>query len=275
MCPELESQHDGTTVHNDCYGGTCDVRYEEISAIGVLGGGVMGGGIAQTAATFGYRVTVVEVSEELCERSRNVIVEGRFGLRRGLERGKLSQEQYDAAIGNLAFTTSRGKLSDVDLLIEAIPENLELKQRVFGELDRVVNPRAIFASNTSGYVIADLARDASPSRKPLFIGMHWFSPAPVMKAVEIVVMPETSPETEDAITRLTTRFEHVPIRVKDAPGRYGFIANRIWEQAYNEAQRIYEEGLATKADIDAAMRYGYGWPAGLFESIEGVTSGWQ
>ena len=251
------------------------MKYEDVRSVGVVGGGVMGGGIAQTAATFGYEVFVVDVNPEVCERSRQTVVEGRYGLRRGMERGKLTQEQFEAAVANLHFGTDREVLRDVDVLIEAVPENLDLKQRLFAEMDALVKPEAIFASNTSGYVIAELARDVSPSRRPLFIGMHWFSPAPVMKAVEIVVTPETSAETEDTITKMTRRFNHEPIRVLDAPGRYGFIANRIWEQAYSEAQRILQEGLATKEDIDAAMRYGYGWPAGPFESVEGFTKGWQ
>jgi 3-hydroxybutyryl-CoA dehydrogenase len=251
------------------------LKFEQVQTIGILGGGVMGGGIAQTAATFGYRAIVVEISDELCDASRETIVNGRYGLQRGLERGKLTQQQFESALANLEFTTDPRRLAEVELLIEAVPEILELKQRIFAEMDGIVRPDAIFASNTSGYVIAEVGRDLRPARRPLFLGMHWFSPAPVMKGVEIIVTPATSEETYATVVAVTERMGHETIRLNDAPGRYGFIANRIWGQAYEEATRIFEEGIATKQDIDRAMKLGYGWPAGPFEGVEGFSRGWQ
>ncbi len=249
--------------------------YNEIKRIGVIGGGQMGGGIGQVAATFGYDVTIRDVSEEAIARGRSITVDGRFGLKRGLERGKLTQEQYDWTTAHLRYTTRMEDLADVDMIIEAVPEDLALKQRVFADLDRIVRPGAIFASNTSGYVIAELARDVSPERRKRFIGMHWFSPAAVMKAVEIVVTPDVEQEVVDALVAMVKRFEHVPQLVKDAPGRYGFIANRIFEAAVREARAIRDEGLATEEDIDAAMRYGYGWPVGPLEEGRLEGQAWQ
>jgi len=251
------------------------LRFDQIKTIGILGGGVMGGGIAQTAASYGYRAIVIDVSEELCETSRDTLINGRYGLKRGVERGKITWSQYETAVANLEFGTDPTLLKDVELLIEAVPEILELKQRILGEMDGIVRPDAIFSSNTSGYVIADVARNVSEARRPLFIGMHWFSPAPVMRGVELVVMPETAEETYEAVAGVAERMQHEVIRVNDAPGRYGFIANRIWGQAYEEARRIFEEGIATREAIDRAMKLGYGWPAGPFEGVEGFTRGWQ
>ena len=251
------------------------MKFDDIKTIGILGGGVMGGGLAQTAATHGYRTIVVDVSDDVCEASRNTIVDGRYGLRRGIERGKITFAQYEAAMQRLEFTTDPARLADVELLIEAVPEILELKQRIFGEMDSIVRRDAIFASNTSGYVITEVARNVSPERRPLFIGMHWFSPAPVMKGVEVILTPETSEATYEAVAAVTVQMQHEPIRLNDAPGRYGFIANRIWGQAYEEATRIFEEGIATREAIDRAMKLGYGWPAGPFEGVEGFARGWQ
>lgn len=251
------------------------MRFEDIKKVGIVGGGQMGGGIGQVFATYGYDVTLKDVSDEAIARGKSITFEGRFGLKRGFERGKLSQEQYDWATNHYRYTTNIDDLADVDLIVEAVPENLELKQKVFAELDKVVKPDAIFASNTSGYVIAELARDVSPERKKQFIGMHWFSPAQVMKAVEIVWTPENSQELVDTFVKLVRKFEHEPQIVKDAPGTYGFIANRVFEAAEKEARKILAEGLATKEDIDAAMRFGYGWPAGPIESSELISNAWQ
>jgi 3-hydroxyacyl-CoA dehydrogenase len=235
----------------------------------------MGSGIAQALAVGGCRVTVRDLNEDLLEKSRHTITEGRYGLERGVERGKTSREEADAALGRLAWTTSVGDLKNVDLVIEAVPEDLELKKKVFLELDGAIKPEAVFATNTSGLAIADLNKAVSGERRSKFIGMHWFSPAPVMKLVEIIHAPETAEDTIQALESLCQRSGKVSIRVKDAPGRYGFVANRIYFAAVREAQKVLEEGIASVEDINKAMVYGFNWPVGPLAMIEGATKGWQ
>ena len=246
-----------------------------INTIGVIGGGVMGSGIAQALAVGGARVTVRDLNEQLIAKSRSTIVDGRYGLKRGVERGKTSQEDADAALGRLAWTTSLDDLKNVDLIVEAVPEDMELKRKVFGELDGIAGAATIFASNTSGLAISELNKAVSEERRARFIGMHWFSPAPVMKLVELVHAPETSEETIQALESLCQRAGKATVRVKDAPGRYGFIANRIYFAAVREAQAVLSEGIATPEDINKAMVFGFNWPVGPLAMVEGATKGWQ
>lgn len=247
----------------------------KIDTVGVVGGGVMGSGIAQALAVGGCRVTVRDLDQQLIEKARATIIDGRYGLNRGVERGKTTREEADAALARLSFTTDLGDLRDVDLVIEAVPEQLDLKKKVFRELDAIVKPEAIFASNTSGLAIQEIAKEVSEARRPKFIGMHWFSPAPVMKLVEIVHAQETSEETIAALEELCQRVGKVSIRVKDAPGKYGFVANRIYFAAVREAQAVLAEGIATAEDINKAMVHGFNWPVGPLAMVEGATKGWQ
>jgi 3-hydroxybutyryl-CoA dehydrogenase len=246
-----------------------------INTVGVLGGGVMGSGIAQALASGGCHVTIRDVNDELLDKSRSTIVDGRYGLKRGVERGKLSQEDADAVLSRLSWTAELEDLKDVDLLIEAVPENIDLKKQVFGEVDGIVKASGIFASNTSGLAICDLNKAVSEERRPQFIGMHWFSPASIMKMVELVHAPETSEETIQALEELCQRADRVSIRVKDAPGKYGFVANRIYFAAVREAQKVLEEGIASVEDINKAMVYGFNWPVGPLAMVEGARKGWQ
>jgi 3-hydroxybutyryl-CoA dehydrogenase len=246
-----------------------------IKTIGVVGGGVMGSGIAQALAVGGAQVTIRDVNDEMIAKSRSTIVDGRYGLERGVERGKTSRADADAALKRLSWTTDVAGLAKVDLIIEAVPEDLELKKRVFGDLDRVVDAGAIFASNTSGLAISDLNKAVAEARRPRFIGMHFFSPAPVMKLVEIIHAPETSEETIATIEEMCARAGKATVRAKDAPGRYGFIANRIYFAAVREAQKVLEEGIATPEDINKAMVMGFNWPVGPLAMIEAATKGWQ
>jgi 3-hydroxybutyryl-CoA dehydrogenase len=247
----------------------------EVNSIGVIGGGVMGSGIAQALAVGGARVTIRDLNEQFIEKSRSTIVDGRYGLKRGVERGKTTQEDADAALSRLSFTTSLEDLKDADLIIEAVPEDLELKKKVFAELDGIAAPETMFASNTSGLAISDLNKAITEERRKRFIGMHWFSPAPVMKLVELVHAPETAEQTIQALESLCQRAGKATVRVKDAPGRYGFIANRIYFAAVREAQKVLEEGIATPEDINKAMVFGFNWPVGPLAMVEGATKGWQ
>jgi len=247
----------------------------EINSVGILGGGVMGSGIGQALAQGGLKVTIRDLNDELIAKARSTIVDGRYGLKRGVEREKISQEQMDAALANLSFTTKLDDLKDVDLVIEAVPEDLDLKKKVWAEMDGIVQPEAVFATNTSGLAISDLNQAVSESRRPRFIGMHWFSPAPIMKLVELVYAPDTAEETIQALESLCQRIGKVSVRVKDAPGKYGFIANRIYFAAVREAQAVLAEGIASAEDINKAMVYGFNWPVGPLAMVEGARKGWQ
>jgi 3-hydroxyacyl-CoA dehydrogenase len=247
----------------------------EINSIGVIGGGVMGAGIAQALAVGGCTVTVRDLNEQLIEKARSTIEDGRYGLKRGVERGKTTQADADAALARLSFTTSLDDLRSVDLIVEAVPEDLELKKKVFAEVEGVAGPDTVFASNTSGLAISEINKAVSDTRRPRFIGMHWFSPAPVMKLCELVYAPETADETIQALESLCQRIGKASVRVKDAPGRYGFIANRIYFAAVREAQKVLEEGIATPEDINKAMVFGFNWPVGPLAMVEGATKGWQ
>jgi 3-hydroxyacyl-CoA dehydrogenase len=247
----------------------------QIKTVGVLGGGVMGAGIAQALAVGGAKVAIRDLNDELVEKARSTIVDGRYGLKRGVERGKTSQEDADAALANLSFTTKLDDLKDVDMIVEAVPEDLDLKKKIFAELDGIVKANAVFASNTSGLVIGELNQAVSDARRPRFIGMHWFSPAPVMKLVELVHAPDTAEETTQALESLCQRSGKISIRVKDAPGKYGFVANRVYFAAVREAQQVLAEGVASAEDINKAMVAGFNWPIGPLAMVEGATKGWQ
>jgi 3-hydroxyacyl-CoA dehydrogenase len=249
------------------------MKVDDIKLIGVMGGGVMGGGIAQTCAVAGFNVRVRDISDEMIEKTRDTMIEGRFGLRGAVEREKLTQQQMDDAIARLSFTTDVADLRDADVIIEAVPEDLELKKKVFAELDALVKPQAVFATNTSGFAISDLNK--AVGRKDKFIGMHWFSPAFVMRLIEIIYAPETSEDTIRLIEELGARMGKETVRVKDAPGAYGFVANRIYFAAVAEARKVLAEGIATEDDINRAMRIGFNWPVGPLEMVAGARKGWQ
>jgi 3-hydroxyacyl-CoA dehydrogenase len=192
-----------------------------------------------------------------------------------VERGKTSQEQMDSAIANLSFTTKLEDLKDADLIVEAVPENLELKKKLWAEVDGIVQAEAVFATNTSGLVIGELNQAVAESRRPRFIGMHWFSPAPIMKLVELILAPETADETIQALESLCARIGKASVRAKDAPGKYGFIANRVYFAAVREAQAVLAEGIASAEDINKAMVSGFNWPVGPLAMVEGARKGWQ
>ena len=179
----------------------------------------------------------------------------------------------DEALDRVSFTTEMEELRDADLIIEAVPEDMELKRKVYAELDSLIKPEAVFASNTSGFAISEL--NQAVARKERFIGMHWFSPAFVMRLIEIIYAPETSEETIKLLEAVGAKLGKETIRVKDAPEAYGFVANRIYFAAVAEARKVMDEGVASVDDINAAMRFGFNWPAGPLEMIAGARKGWQ
>jgi 3-hydroxybutyryl-CoA dehydrogenase len=244
-----------------------------VRQVGVLGGGVMGGGITQVLAAAGYDVVVRDVSQEVLERTLHTVVDTKFGLRRSVELGKLDAGELQPTIDRIALTTDVDDLAGVDFVIEAIPERLELKQQAFAELDRIVNAAAIFTSNTSGFVIAEIARDVSEERRTRFAGMHFASPVPAMRMCEVVSTPEASETTIATVCAVAQRMGKVVCMVKDAGGTYGFILNRVFAAARREADRIVDAGIATREDVDKAMMTGRNWPVGFYGS-RGVRSGW-
>lgn len=256
------------------------MKLEDVKSIGVVGAGVMGGGISQSAILAGYKVICRDLTDEILERTRDTIANGRFGLKGGVERGKQTQEEMDQAMARLTLTTKVEDLKDCDLIIEAIGggedgrlENKPLKLKVWAELDKLVKKEAAFASNTSVFTITDLA--AATERKERFVGMHLFSPANIMKLVEVTYTADTSEETIKLIEDLSKSMGKTPVRVKDVPGDTGFIGNRVFGAARREAQKIVDEGIATAEDVDTAMMLGFNWPAGPIGMGLGARSGWK
>jgi 3-hydroxybutyryl-CoA dehydrogenase len=250
------------------------MKLDDVKTIGVMGGGVMGGGIAQVSAIAGYDVVVRDLNDELIEATRDAVFESRWGMKRAVEIGKLGFDVATEAMQRVSFTTDPKDLAEVDLLIEAVPERLELKQQVFAELDGIVKPEAIFASNTSGFVIAEIARDVSDARKALFAGMHYSNPVPTMKMCEVIYTPETSEETIETARGVAERQGKAVSLVKDAPGSYGFLLNRIFAAAKREADVIVDAGIASEEDIDKAMMTGRNWPSGFYGSRGGIGKQW-
>lgn len=241
--------------------------------IGVMGAGVMGAGIAQVMAVAGHDVVCYDISTDALDAGRTGVDTGRFGVRGSVERGKITAEEADAAVARIDFTSDVESLYAVDVIIEAIPERLDLKVSTFRELDRNCPESTILASNSSGFPISALA--AATDRPDRVIGWHWASPAPVMKMAEIVVGPATSEATRDTIVGLAQAAGKNPVVVKDAPMAWGYVANRVYFSMVREAQAVVREGLATREEVDQLMMDCFRWPAGPFGMTRGAGSGWS
>jgi 3-hydroxybutyryl-CoA dehydrogenase/3-hydroxyacyl-CoA dehydrogenase len=233
----------------------------------------MGAGIAQVMAVAGHEVVCHDVSADALAAGRAGVDTGRFGVASAVARGKLTGEQAQEALARLDFTGDVSALYETDIVIEAIPERLDLKVTVLRELDRHCSERTILASNSSGFSIAGLA--AATDRGDRLVGWHWASPAPVMKLAEIVRAPSTSDETVDAVVALARRAGKNPIVVKDSAMAWGYVANRVYGAMVREAIRVADEGIATREEIDALMTDCFRWPAGPFGMARGATSGWR
>ncbi len=247
---------------------------DQIRSMGIVGGGVMGGGIAQIMALAGLDVLVRDLSDEIIAATRAEIVDRKWGLKRSVEKGKISFDQALEAMDRIRFTTDIADLADADFLIEAVPEDLALKQEVFAELDRLVNPNAVFASNTSGLVIADIFDKVSPARRRRALGMHFSNPVPVMRMCEIVYTPDTDESVIELARNVAGRAGRAICMVRDTPGTYGFILNRVFAAARREAVQIVEDGIASEEDVDRAMMTGRNWPAGFFGHRGGIGKQW-
>ncbi len=226
----------------------------EIKKIGVLGAGTMGNGIAQVSALSGHEVVMRDIEDRFLESGMNAI---KKSLSKGVEKGKLAQEQMDDALSRIRTTLNVEDLKDVDLVIEAVIENVDLKKGVFKELDELVRDDVVFASNTSSISITELG--AATKRPDKFIGMHFMNPVPIMKLIEIIRGMETSDETTKAIVALSEKMGKIPVEVNDYPG---FVSNRILMPMINEAIFCVQEGVGTVESIDSVMKLGMNHPLG-------------
>ncbi len=234
----------------------------DINKVGVVGCGLMGSGIAQIAAQAGCDVVVREVDEALCAKGKGKIE--KF-LGKAVEKGKMTEEDMNAVLGRMTFTTELSGFSECDLVVEAIIENLDIKRELFAELDTICPPHTVFASNTSSLSVGDMA--ASTNRAANFVGLHFFNPVPLMKLVEVVRTLETSDEAFDASCAFGEKVGKVVVRAKDSPG---FVVNLLLVPYLLDAIRALESGVATKEDIDAGMKLGCGHPMGPLELLDFV-----
>ncbi|RJR23184.1 MAG: 3-hydroxyacyl-CoA dehydrogenase family protein [Desulfobacteraceae bacterium] len=233
----------------------------EIKKIGVVGAGTMGNGIAQTAAQIGCQVVMRDVEDRFVEKGISSIE--KF-LSKSVEKGKLEAKEKDAILGRITGTTDMGKLADVDFVIEAVLEDIELKKKVFKQLDEICRPDVILASNTSSMSLTEIA--TATKRQDKVCGMHFFNPVPIMKLVEVIKGFYTSDETIATTTALAKKMGKITVEVKkDSPG---FIVNRIMIPHMLEAIKIAEEGVATIQDIDLAVKNGLNYPMGPFELMD-------
>lgn len=234
----------------------------KIKKVGVLGCGLMGAGIAEVCARAGYQTLVREVSEGLLEKG---LARVQRSLDRAVGKGKLAEAERDKALGRLGGVVDLEELESCDLVIEAIVENVEEKRKIFTNLDRLVQDKAIFASNTSSLTITQLA--VATSRPQRFVGLHFFNPVPVMRLVEVVRTLLTDDATvEDAVGFVESLGKH-PVRCGD---RSGFVVNRLLVPYLLDAIRVYEEGLGSLEDLDDAMKLGCGYPMGPFALLDFV-----
>ena len=228
----------------------------EIKKVGVLGCGLMGAGIAQTAASAGFETTVREVSEELLQKGFAAIEKS---LERFAAKGTITPEQQKETRDRLFGTTSFDDLADCDIVIEAIIENLEEKQNTYRQLDATCKPDTIFASNTSSLSITQMMVATSQKRQQRFIGMHFFNPVPLMKLVEVVRTILTAPDVYEEAVAFGKNLGKVPVRASD---KTGFIVNRLLVPYMLDSIRALEEGVGSIVDIDNAMKLGCGYPMG-------------
>ncbi len=226
----------------------------EIKNVAVAGAGTMGNGIAHVFAAKGFNITLLDTTEDLVKRGVETI---RGNLARQVKKGLITEEEQNATMSRIKPTTDTRTLSSSHLVIEAIFEDLQIKNRFWSDVDKVCPPEVIFASNTSSLPITQIA--AATSRKDKFIGMHFMNPVPLMKLVEVIRGMATSDETCHTIENLCLRLEKTPVEVNDYPG---FVANRILMPMINEAIFTLMEGVSSRDEIDTVMKLGANHPMG-------------
>ena len=222
--------------------------------IGVIGAGTMGSGIAQLAATAGYEVIIRDINQEVLEKGLTKIEKN---LDRSIKKDRLDESEKEEILARIDTVIEYGSLAEVDLVIEAAPEDLSLKQELFKKLDSICKPEAILATNTSALSITELA--TVTERPDKVIGIHFFNPVPVMDLVEIIRALPTSDQTFEIASKFAKDLDKSPVEVEEAPG---FVVNRILVPMINEAVFILSEGVASAEDIDTAMKKGANHPIG-------------
>jgi 3-hydroxybutyryl-CoA dehydrogenase len=230
----------------------------EIKNVAVLGGGLMGTGIAQVVAVGGYRVSVYDIAEAILAKSQGTVAKQLNGA---VAKGRMIQEDAKNALERISFTIDlKTAVGDADYIIEAVPEILDLKKKILAEVDDLAKMTAVFASNTSELSIELLA--SATGRKDRVIGTHWFYPPHIMRLVEVVVTSSTSDETLKATLDFCGKIGKETVVCKDVPG---FITSRAISALITECMRLYDEGVASFEDIDKAMRLGFNHPIGPFQ----------
>ncbi|KAA8923384.1 3-hydroxyacyl-CoA dehydrogenase NAD-binding domain-containing protein [Thermoplasma sp.] len=232
----------------------------DIRKTAVVGSGVMGQGIAQVFARSGFPVTIIDIREDILANAVRSIREGRYGLMNLVRKGTMTQDEVDKIMERIRTSTSYDSLSDSDIVVEAVPENLDLKRKVFVEIEKHVGENTIIASNTSGITIAEIAQDIE--RKERAVGMHWFNPAGIMKLIEVVRAKMTSEEVLNTVVDFSKKIGKTPVVVADVPG---FFTTRFIEGWLLAAIRSYEANVASKTDIDTMAKLAFGFPMGPFE----------
>jgi len=235
-----------------------------IKTVGVLGAGLMGSGIAQVCAQSGFTTKVREVSDALCQRGK-ASIEKSFARAIEKSKGKVTEADRDGAMSRLSFTTNLRDLADCDIVIEAVVEDIEVKNAMWKELDGLCPPHSIFASNTSSLTIAAMA--AATTRPGNMVGLHFFNPVPVMKLVEVVRTVTTSDATFDTAYAFARQLGKEPIAAKD---NSGFVVNLLLVPYLVDAINALEHGVATVEDIDKGMMLGTGYPMGPFTLLDFV-----
>ena len=235
---------------------------EKIRKVAVIGGGLMGSGIAQVCAAAGFPTTVREVSTELGAKSRQSIEKT---LAKGIERGKVTAQERDTTLANLRFVTNLGEMADADLFIEAVVEDLAVKNSLWSDLNKIAGPDAIFASNTSSLTIIAMA--TASGRSDRMLGLHFFNPVPLMKLVEVVRTITTSEATERLAMDFVRALGKEPIRTRDSSG---FVVNLLLIPYMLDAINALESGVASVEDIDKGMQLGAGYPMGPFTLLDFV-----
>jgi 3-hydroxybutyryl-CoA dehydrogenase len=230
------------------------LEISRIERVGIIWAGTMGSGIAQVFARCGFPVLLCELEQRFLDRGLETI---KKNLERELARGQAAPREVEAALGAIHGTLDRKLLADCDLVIEAATERFAVKEEIFRDLDRILKPGAILASNTSSISITRLA--ARTQRAPLVIGMHFFNPVPVMKLVEVVLGLETAAQTSSEIKNLAVRLGKSPVEVNDAPG---FVSNRVLMPLLNEAMYAVMEGVAPPEAVDEIFKLGMAHPMG-------------
>jgi 3-hydroxybutyryl-CoA dehydrogenase len=225
-----------------------------IKKIGVIGAGQMGHGIALVAAKAGYKVFLRDIDEEFVKKGMNKIE--KF-LDKSIEKGKMSDEEKNKILSDLKGTTELSDLKDMDLIIEAIFENIKVKKQLFKDLDKICKKETFFASNTSTIPITDLA--SVTNRPEKFIGMHFMNPVPLMKLVEVIRGLRTSDETSNLIKKISEKMGKIPVEVNDGPG---FVSNRVLIPMINEAVYCLMDGTGSAENIDNVMKLGMNHPMG-------------